>query len=127
MKIKGFFVIPLIAILIAMFTLGAVDGTAVDTSADQSTSEISDTLTFVPPTTPATSSLEEEVVGFVSNNLGGALEDASGPVKGFTQQIQNLLNQLLTYLNMFLNLFRAGGDLLGNGNILGNLGGGLAG
>lgn len=127
MKIKGFFVIPLIAILIAMFTLGAVPGTAVNTSAEEVTSSVSDTLTFVPPTTPTTASLEEEVVGFVSNNLGGMLGEASGPAKGLVDIIESFLNTIKTVLYKILGLLESTGDALGSGNILGDLNGGLLG
>ena len=131
MKIKGFFVIPLIAILVAMFTLGTVPGTAVNTSADQSiaetTEKLSDTLTFVTTTAEPTSSLEEEVVGFVSNNLGGIIGEASGPAKGITAAMEKVLNSIRDFLYKVLALLEAGGDALGNGNILGNLGGGLLG
>lgn len=127
MKIKGFFVIPLIAILIAMFTIGAVPGTAVNTSAEEITSTVSDTLTFVYPTMPETSSLEEEVVGFVSNNFGGVIGEASGPTKSIASMFANILETIKGYLEKLLGLLESSGDALGSGNLLGNLGGGILG
>ncbi len=124
MKIKGFFIIPLVAILIAMFTLGVVPGAATDT-----TTELSDTLTFVPPTTPATSSFEEEIEGFISNNFGDDLQQAEGPLRGFSELMEGLLNSIRNILNSIVRIFQISGGMVGDGGVLGNIlpGGGLVG
>ena len=90
MKIKGFFVIPLVAILVAMFTLGVVPGAASDTTAE---TELSDTLTFVPPTIPPTSSMDEQIEGF----LGIAL-DKAGAEELITPR--EIIRDYLTLLNI---------------------------
>lgn len=122
MKIKGKLIIPLIAILIAMFTVGVIPGVASDTTA----TELSDTLTFVPPTPPATSSLEEEVEVMVSDLLGDELESAEGPLRGFSTVMEGLLSSLRNILNSFIKIFEGFGGMLGNTDGLfdGLLGGG---
>lgn len=118
MKIKGFFVIPLVAILVAMFTLGIVPGAATDTTADTT---LSDTLTFVPPTTPATSSFDEELEGFISNNFGDDLQQAEGPLRGFSELMAGLLNSMRNILNSIVRIFQISGGLMGEGGFLGNI------
>ncbi len=107
MKIKGIFVIPLIAILIAMFTLGATPGIAADTT-------VSDSLTYVPTTLPPTSSLEEEVEGMVSNMFGDDLQNAEGPIRSFSQVMAALLNSIRNILNSIINIFQTAGGMIGD-------------
>jgi len=120
MKIKGIFVIPLVAILIAMFTLGVVPGFASDTTAEPTTS---DTLTYVPPSTPPTSSFEEELEGFISDAIGDNLQQAEGPLRSFSELMAGLLNSLRNILNAIIRIFQIGGGMMGEGGSLSNLGG----
>lgn len=121
MKIKGLFVIPLIAILVAMFTVGAIPGFASDTTATEATT--SDTLTYVPPSIPPTSSFEEEIEGFVSDAIGDDLQQAEGPLRGFSELMAGLLNSFRNILNSIIRIFQIGGGMMGEGGSLGNLGG----
>ena len=123
MKIKGFFIIPLVAILVAMFTLGVVPGAASDTTAEK---ETSDTLTVVPTTKPATSSMDEEIGGFVSDFIGDDLQNMEGPIRGFSERMADFLNTVREYLLKIISLFEMGGGFLGDGS-LGDLAGGLLG
>lgn len=127
MKIKGKLIIPLVAILIAMFTLGATPGVAVDTSASSEvTTTEYDSLTYIPPTVPATSSLEEEVEGMVSDMFGEDLQQAEGPLRAFSEMMAGLLNSIKKIINSIINIFEIGGGMLGNSGSLGdNLLGGI--
>lgn len=116
MKIKGAFVIPLVAIFIAMFTLGITPGVAADTTGSDTT--MSDTLTFVPPTTPPTSSLDEEIEGFISDFIGDELQQAGGPLRAFSELMAGLLNSFRNILNSIIRIFQIGGGMLGNSNLL---------
>ena len=126
MKIKGLFIIPLVAILVAMLTLGVVPGAASDTTAEEETT-LSDTLTFVPPTMPATSSMDEEIEGFISDFMGDELQSAEGPLRGFSELMAGLLNSMRNILNSIVRIFQIGGGLMGEGGALGNLSGSLGG
>lgn len=121
MKIKGKLIIPLVAILIAMFTLVIAPGTAVDTT-------VSDSLTFVTQTVPPTSSLEEEVEDIVSDLLGDELQGAEEPIRSVSKIMEGLLTSLRNILNSFIKIFEGFGEMLGNsGNLFdGMLGGGSA-
>ncbi len=113
MKIKGIFVIPLIAILIAVFTIGATPGVAADTS-------VSDSLTYVPTTLPPTSSLDEEIEGMVSNLFGDDLQNAEGPIRGFSEIMAALLNSLRNILNSIIRIFQISGGMLGDSGAFSN-------
>lgn len=128
MKIKGIFVIPLIAILVAMLTVGTIPGFASDTTASEVTT--SDTLTYVPPSFPPTSSFDEELGGFISDALGDDLQQAEGPIRGFSELMAGILNSFKNFLNNIIRIFEFGGGMLGDGGSLGSLGdiaGGLLG
>lgn len=116
MKIKGLFVIPLIAILVAMFTVGAIPGFASDTTAAEATT--SDTLTYVPPSIPPTSSFEEELEGFISDAIGDELQQAEGPLRSFSELMAGLLNSFRNILNAILRIFQIGGGMMGNSSLL---------
>ena len=109
MKIKGKFIIPLIAVLIAMFTIGITPGAAADT-----TTTVYDSLTYVPPTIPPTSSLEEEVEGIVSDVLGDDLQNAEGPLRGFSEIMGSLLNSIRNAINAIISFFQGVGGMIGN-------------
>ena len=127
MKIKGKLIIPLVAILIAMFTLGATPGVAVDTSASSEvTTTEYDPLTYVPPTAPATSSLEEEVEVMISDMFGDDLQQAEGPLRSFSEMMAGLLSSIKRIINSLINMLQIGGGMLGDGGALGgNLLGGI--
>lgn len=124
MKIKGIFVIPLIAILVAIFSLGVVPGMASDTTA----TEESDTLTFVPYPTEATTNMDQMIEGFVSDFIGEDLEEAEGPIRGFSELMENILNSIRNVLNAIIRIFQVGGGMMGGlgsgegGSLLGGLG-----
>lgn len=120
MKIKGKFIIPLIAIMIAMFTIGITPGAAADTTA-------SDSLTYVPPTAAPTSSLEEKAEEAVSNLLGDTLQDAEGPIRGISEMMENLLQSFRNILTSIINILQMSGGMMGSNDLLGSLGGGLLG
>lgn len=103
---KGILIIPLIAILIALFTLGATPGVAADTTTDP--------LTFVPTTLPPTSSLEEEVEGMVSNLIGDDLQNAEGPIRDFSQLMAGILDSIRAAINSIIEFFQNIGGFLGN-------------
>lgn len=116
MKIKGKVIIPLIAILIAMFTIGITPGAAADTT-------VSDSLTYVPPTFQPTSSLEEEIEGFVSNAFGDDLQGAGEGFRPISEFMASLLNSIRNALNAIIAMFEGFGGMMGNigsgGTILG--------
>lgn len=111
MKIKGKFIIPLVAILIAMFTLGVTPGAAADT-----TVTASDMLTYTQPTPPATSSFEEEVEVMVSDLLGDDLQQAEGPLRGVSEIMEALLQSFRNVLTSFIKIFENIGGKLGDSN-----------
>ena len=126
MKIKGAFIIPLIAIMIALFTIGVTPGFASDTTASDTT--VSDTLTFVTTTEAPTSSFEEEIEGFISGAVGDQLGGVEAPVRGFSTLMEKLLTSMRNILNSIIRILEISGGMLGSGNLFGdNLFGGLLG
>ncbi len=111
MKIKGKFIIPLIAVLVAMFTLGITPGFAADTT-------VSDSLTYVPVTPPATSSVDEEIEGFISSAFSDDLQQAEGPLREFSELMAGMLASIKNVLNSIITFFQSIGGLTG-----GNFGG----
>ncbi|MBQ7004944.1 MAG: hypothetical protein IJN68_00775 [Clostridia bacterium] len=107
MKFKSALIIPLVAILIALCTLGATPGAAADTT-------VSDSLTYVPTTLPPTSSLDEEIEGMVSNMFGDDLQNAEGPIRGLSEVMAGLLNSIRNVLNSIIKIFQTAGGMLGN-------------
>lgn len=123
MKIKGTLIIPLVAIMIAMFTLGATPGFAGDTTA--TTVSVEDSLTYVPPTYTTDAPLEDQIGGFISSAVGDELESAGGQIMENGGVMNALLLSLRKVLNAFVRIFEILGNMLGNSNI--NLGGGIFG
>lgn len=123
MKIKGKFIIPLVAIMIAMFTLGATPGFAGDTTA--TTASVEDSLTYVPPTYTTEAPLEDQIGGFISSAVGDELESAGDQIMESGGVMNALLLSLRKVLNAFVRIFEIFGNMLGNSNI--NLGGGIFG
>ncbi len=120
MKIKGFYVIPLIAVMIAMFTIGITPGFASDTT-------VSDSFTYTQPSIPPTSSLDEEIGGFISGAFGEDLEQAGDSIVGVSGIMAKLLSSLRNVLNSIIRIFEIGGGMMGEGGALGNLTGNLGG
>lgn len=118
MKIKNKFIIPLIALLLAVLTVGSsVPGTAVNTSADLSASEsTTHPLTYVPPSVPTTASIEEEIDKFVSENLGD-LNEYEDEVRGFGGIMDQILSTFSKVLGGFIEFVKKIGDFLANSNI----------
>lgn len=112
MKIKGKLIIPLIAVLIAMFTLGITPGVVAEST--ETTVSISDELTYVPPTIPPTSSLEEEVEGMVSDLIGDDLQNSEESVRGFSKIMAGLLGSIKNVLNSMIKILQRIGGMLGN-------------
>lgn len=123
MKIKGKFIIPLVAIMIAMFTLGVTPGLAGDTTA--TTASVEDSLTYVPPTYTTEAPLEDQIGGFISSAVGEELESAGDQMMETGGVMNALLLSLRKVLNSFVRIFEIIGNMLGNSNI--NIGGGLLG
>lgn len=99
MKIRNKFLIPMIAIILAALMIGSsVSGAATDTTASVSTTESTrHPLEYVPTTIPPTSSLEEEIDKFVSENLGGlaGAEDEVREVGGFMGTILRAFQSII--------------------------------
>ena len=126
MKIKGLYIIPLIAIMVAMLTVGAVPGFASDTTAGEVTT--SDALTYVPPSIPPTTSIDEAINGFVSDAFGDDLQQAEGPVRGVSELMAKLLSSFRNILTSLLRILDISGDMMGDSNgLLGDLSGSLLG
>lgn len=123
MKIKGTLIIPLVSIMIAMFTLGATHGFAGDTTA--TTVSVEDSLTYVPPTYTTEAPLEDQIGGFISSAVGDELESAGDQMMETGGVMNALLLSLRKVLNSFVRIFEIIGNMLGNSNI--NIGGGLLG
>ena len=125
MKIKGKIIIPRVAIMIAMFTLGATPGFAGNTEAAESTT-VYDTLSYVDPTFTTKAPLEDQVGEFLSSNFSDELQNAGDSMME-TGGVANLfLKSMRRALNSFVIILERIGDILGNTNIdfsnLGNLG-----
>lgn len=118
MKIKGKLIIPLVAIMIAMFTLGITPGSAVDT-----TVSTTDPLSYVAPTVAPTSSLEEQVGGFISDAFGNDLQSAGTSFRGISEAMEEFILNFRNIFTTLISLLEKAGDFMGNGDLLGNLGG----
>ena len=130
MKINGKLIIPLVAIMIAMFTLGATPGFAGNTDAPEiSESEattVYDDLTYRPTTLPTEPPMEEQIEGFISGAVGEDLENVGDQIMQSGSVANAFLLSLRKVLNAFVRIFEILGNMMGNSNI--NLGlGGLLG
>ncbi len=122
MKIKGKLIIPLVAIIIAMCTLGATPGFAGDT---QPNTSVEDSFTYVKPETTTAVPLEDQIAGFVSGAVGDELQSAGDTVLEKGGIMNKLLNAFKNILESFVRIFERIGLMMGNSNI--ELGGGLLG
>lgn len=124
MKIKGAFIIPLVAIMIAMLTLGAVPGMATDTTVTES---VQDSLTYIPTEPDPTSSLEQELEGFISDKFGDTLESTGDTLLEKGGVMATILTALRNALNSLIRILQLGGGMLGGSDLSGGLLGGLLG
>ena len=117
MKIKNKFLIPVIAILIAMLMVGGgVSGTAADTSASEDTST-THPLTYIPPSIPTTAGIEEEIDGIVSNVIGGLVSNPDQVGSDIREQsgfMDKLLTAMTNFIDAIINFAKKIGDFLGN-------------
>lgn len=116
MKIKGKLLIPVIAIIIAMFTLGITPGASAETTISES---VSDSLTFVSQEVPTTQELGEKVEGMVSEMFGDQIKDAEEPIRSFSEMMASFLDKIRTALSSIIEFLQAAGGALGEGNLLG--------
>lgn len=121
MKIRNKFIIPLIAIIVAMLMVGgSVSGTAADTSASESS--VSDTstthpLTYIPPTPAPTSSLDEEIDALVSNIMTGIVSDpdqVGDDIRETSSIMDKFLTAITNFIDMIINFVKQIGDKLSN-------------
>lgn len=115
MKIRNKFLIPMIALLLAALMIGSsVSGAATDTTASVSASETTQhPLTYIPTTIPPTSSLEEEIDKFVSENLGG-LAGAEDEVREFGGIMGTILRAFQSIIDKIIALAEKVGEFLGS-------------
>ena len=121
MKIKNKFIIPVIAIFVALIMVGSpATIVAVDTEASDVTEKTTTTspawthdYTYTTTTQAPTSSLEEEIEGAVSdilgdvdNGIGETIRDAANTSGGLLRGFRNIINKIIEFCNMV-------GDLLG--------------
>ena len=121
MKIKNKFIIPVIAVLVALIMVGSpATIVAADTEASDSTTETTTTIpawthdyTYKTTTQAPTSSLEEEIEGAVSDilgdvdeNLGDTIRDAANTSGGILRGFRNIINKII-------EIFAKIGDFLG--------------
>ena len=125
MKIKGKFIIPLVAIMIAMFTLGATPGFAGNTEAAESTT-VYDSITYETHTSTTKAPIDEQLGNFLSSNFSDELQGAGDTIMETGGVANIFLKSLRKVLNSFVIILERVGDILGNTNIdlsnLGNLG-----
>lgn len=129
MKIKGKLIIPLVSIMIAMFTLGATPGFAGNTEApeisESETTTVYDELTYRPATLPTEPPMDEQIGDFISGAFGDELKDAGDSMMEEGSIMNAFLKSLRKVLNSFVKILERVGLMIGNSNI--NLGGGLLG
>ena len=106
MKIRNKFLIPVIALLIAMLMVGgSVSGTAVDTSAPEETST-THPLTYIPPTFAPTSSLDEEINAIVSNLVSSNISDPNG-IGSDIRESSGFFAKIVTGITNFIDMIMA--------------------
>ena len=116
MKIKNKFIIPLIAILVAMLMVGGVSGTAADTSAPEDTST-THPLTYIPPSYATTGGIEDEIEGIVSNVMTGLVSDpdqVGDDIRETSGIMDKILTAMTNFIDMIINLAKKLGDFFGN-------------
>ena len=119
MKIKNKFIIPLIAILVAMLMVGgSVSGVAADTSA--SVDEMTSTthpLTYVPPPIATTESLDDTIDEVVSGVMSTLFDDP-GQIGDDIREGNGIVDQMLrlftNFIDTFINALKFIGDKIAN-------------
>lgn len=119
MKIKSKFLIPVIAILIAMLMVGgSVSGVAADTSA--SADEMTSTthpLTYIPPPIATTESLDDTIDGIVSDVMSTLFEDP-GQIGDDIREGNGIIDQILSvftnFIDSIINALKLIGDKIAN-------------
>lgn len=116
MKIKNKFLIPVIAILVAMLMVGGgVSGTAADTSASDETST-THPLTYIPPEIATTANMDEAIDQLVSDVMSNIVSDPD-QVGDDIRETSGFLDKILTvftnFIDMLINFFKTIGDKLG--------------
>lgn len=107
MKIRNKFLIPMIALILAAVMIGsAVPGAATDTTAAESAEETTHPLTYIPTTPVPTSSLEDEIGAFVSNNLG-QLGEAEDEVREFGGVMSTILRAIRDFIDKLIEFFKS--------------------
>lgn len=108
---KSKFFIPVIALLIALISVGAVPGMASDTTA--SIVSTSDELTYVSATVAPTSSLDEEIESIISSAIGDDLKEAEGPLRDFSEIMSKILSKFKEMLNTVIQMITGFGGSFG--------------
>lgn len=118
MKIRNKFLIPVIALLLAILMVGAaVPGTAADTTAaEESTTH---PLTYIPTTMPPTSGIDDMIDEIVSENLGG-LAGSEEDIREIGGAMGNILRVFRDFINDIIAIAAKIGEFL-SGNWLGNI------
>lgn len=115
MKIRNKFIIPVIALLIAMLMVGgSVSGTAVDTSAPEETST-THPLTYIPPTNAPTSSLDEEINALVSNIISSNVDDPNqvgSDIRESSGFFSKIITGITNFIDMIMSLITSIADKL---------------
>ena len=125
MKIRNKFIIPVIAIFVALLMTGAPVATvAADTVASDETSETTTTnpawthdYTYVPETLPPTSSLEEEIENAVSNIIGDKGEGVGDTIRDTASVSGKLLRAIRDFIDKLIAFTKSIGDFFAGGGI----------
>lgn len=117
MKVKNKFLIPLIAIFVAMLMVGGgVSGVAADTSASDETST-THPLTYIPPEIATTESPDEAIDELVSNIMSTLVSDPDQVGEDIRESngiIDAILTAFTNFIDVIINFFKQIGDKLGN-------------
>lgn len=117
MKIKNKFLIPIIAVLVAMIMVGGgVSGTAADTSSSDETST-THPLTYIPPSIATTGNIEDEIDGIVSDVMSGLVSDpdqVGDDIRESSSFIDKILTVFTNFIDMIINFAKKIGDYLGS-------------
>ena len=135
MKIKNKFIIPLIAVMVALIMVGSpATIVAADTQASDETTETTTTnpawtheYTYVPTTlsTEPTSSLEEEIEGAVSNIIGDKADGLDETIRDAADVSGGILRGFSNFFAKLIELVKRIGDLMGGELSLGDIFGSL--
>lgn len=122
MKIKGKFIIPIVAIIIAMCTVGTTPGFAGDT---QPSTSVVDSYTYVESTREPEIPLEDQLGGYVSSAFGDQMQEAGNAAMEKGGILNKIMTRIRNILNSFVNILERIGAMMGSGSL--DLGGSLFG